>query len=80
MAEAAVKLVKNTLDLVLASQATLNFAELDTVFSSVANIVNMRPIAVRSFTVEDLHGICPNDLLLQRTTNSVPGLTYRNND
>ena len=57
MAEATVKLVKNTLELVLESQTILNYAELDTVFSSVANIVKMRQIAVRSFTDEDLHSI-----------------------
>ena len=45
---------------------THNFAELDTLFSSVANIVNQRPIAVKSFTEEDAHTITPNDLLLQR--------------
>ena len=80
LAEAAVKLVKSTLDLTLASQSTLNFAELDTLFSSVSNIVNQRPIAVRSFTEDDLHAITPNDLLLQRTKNTVPGVTYGEND
>ena len=43
---------------------THNFAELDTLFSSVANIVNQRPIAVKSLTEEDAHTITPNDLLL----------------
>ena len=76
LAEAAVKLVKSTLALTLASQASLNYAELDTLFSSVANIVNQRPIGLRSQNEEDLHAITPNDLLLQRTKNTVPGLTY----
>ena len=71
-AESAVKLVKST----LASQSTLNFAELDTLFSSVANIVNQRPIAIKSFTEEDAHAITPNDLLLQRSKNTVPGVVY----
>jgi hypothetical protein len=47
-------------------RSTLNFAELDTMFSSVTNIVNQRPIAVKSFTEEDGHAITPNDLLRQR--------------
>ena len=80
LAEAAVKLVKSTLSLTLASQSTLNYAELDTLFSSVSNIVNQRPIAVRDFTEEDLHAITPNDLLLQRTRNAVPGAHYSSDD
>ena len=76
LAESAVKLVKSTLKLTISSQSTLNYAELDTLFSSVANIVNQRPIAVRDFTEDDLHAITPNDLLLQRTKNTVPGFQY----
>ena len=45
-------------------------------FSSVANIVNSRPIAARSFTQDDFYAITPNDLLLQRTRNTVPGANY----
>ena len=80
LAESAVKLVKSTLGLVLASQSTLNYAELDTLFARVADIVNNRPKAVRSFTQEDAHAITPNDLLLGRTRNRVPGPRYENND
>ena len=76
MAEAAVKLVKSTLELTLASHSNLTYAEIDTLFSSVADTVNQRPIAVQSFTEEDLHAITPNDLLLGRTRNSVPGAVY----
>ena len=80
LAESAVKLVKSTLSLTLASQSSLNFAELDTLFSSVANIVNQRPIAIKSFTEEDAHAITPNDLLLQRSKNTVPGVVYGTDD
>ena len=80
LAEAAVKLVKTTLAHTMASQTTLNYAELDTLFSSVANIVNQRPIAVKSFTEEDIHAITPNDLLLQRSKNTVPGVVYGTDD
>ena len=76
LAEAAVKLVKSTLNLTLSSQTTLNFAELDTLFSSVCNIVNQRPIAIKNYTEEDYHAITPNDLLLQRSKNTVPGVAY----
>ena len=76
LAEAAVKLVKTTLGHTLANQRTLNYAELDTLFSSVANVVNQRPIAVQFYTEEDYHAITPNDLLLQRSKNTVPGVQY----
>ena len=38
LAEAAVKLLKSMLDLSLASQSTLKFAEMDTLFSRVADL------------------------------------------
>ena len=76
LAEAAVKLLKSTLSLTLSSQSTLNYAEMDTLFSSVANLVNQRPIAAKTFTEEDWYAITPNDLLLGRTRNSVPGVLY----
>ena len=68
------------LELTINSQASLNYAQLDIVFSSVANLVNQRPFAVRNYTEEDYHVICPNDLLLQRTKNSVQGAVYGDND
>ena len=46
----------------------------------MANIVNQRPIAIRSFTDEDCHAITPNDLLLQRTKNTIPGVVYGSDD
>ena len=76
LAESAIRLIKSSLALTLASQRTLNFAELGTLFSSVANVVNQRPIAVQNYTEEDYHAICPNDLLLQRSKNTVPGVQY----
>ena len=42
--------------------------------------MNQRPIAVRDFTEDDLHAITPNDLLLQRTRNTVPGAQYSTDD
>ena len=64
---------------VLASQSTFNFAKLDTLFSSVTNTVNQRPIAIESFTGEDTRAIIPNDLLLQRSKSTVPGVVYGTN-
>ena len=70
------KLIKTTLDTTLASQTTLTFAEMDTLFCSVADTVNQRPIAVKSFTDDDIHANTPNDLLLGRSRNTVPGATF----
>ena len=67
LAEAAVKLVKTTLELTIASQTSLTYAEMDTLFSQDADIVNRRPIAVKNFTEDDLQAITPNDLLLGRS-------------
>jgi len=80
LAEGAVKVLKNTLSLTIASQRTLNYAELDTLFASVANTVNQRPIAARTFTDDDFEAITPNDLLLQRSRNVVPGVHYEENE
>ena len=76
LAESAVKLVKSTLDLTIASQKNLNYTELDTLFSSVANIVNNRPIAAKSITEDDFYAITPNDLLLQRGGNRPLEIDY----
>ena len=80
LAEAAVKLVKSTLQLTLDSQSSLNFAELDTLFCSVSDIVNRRPIGVRNFTQDDWQAITPNDLLLGRSRNKVPGVSFSEED
>ena len=76
LAEAAVKLVKTTLEHTIASQKTLNYAELDTLFASIANTVNQRPVGAKNFTNDDFDVITPNDLLLGRSRNSVPGVKY----
>ena len=54
-------------------RSALNFAELDTLFSSVAHMVCLRTIMFESFTEEEAHAITSNDLLLQKSKNTVPG-------
>ena len=71
LAESAVKLIKSTLVFTLASQTTLNYAEMDTLFSCVANVVNNRPIGIKSFADDDPMALTPNDLLLQRARNEI---------
>ena len=80
LAEAAVKLVKLNLVITMSSQSSVNYAELDTLFSSIANILNQRPIAIKSFTEDDIHNITPNFLLLGRSKNTVPGVMYGTDD
>ena len=45
----------------------MNIMELDTLFASVANLVNQRPLGIRSRGEDDLRSITPNDLLLGRS-------------
>ena len=54
----------------------LNFAELDSIFAQVANIVNQRPIGVKTVSEDDMHPITPNDLLLGRAHNKSPDVKY----
>ena len=69
-AEAMIKIAKSTMSHVLDSSITsLNFAELDAVFAQVADIMNCRPLGVRSLTETDIVPICPNNLLLGRANN-----------
>ena len=65
-AEAVVKLAKETLGHQLQSHHSLDWAELDSLLSQVASIINSRPLGV-FHAEEDYHQICPNDLLLGRT-------------
>ena len=80
LAESAVKLIKSTLSFTLKSQSTLNYAELDTLFSVVANVVNQRPIGVRSFSEDDIVALTPNDLLLQRARDNLGDLEFDTTD
>ena len=65
-AEAMVKLAKETLGHQLQSHLSLDWSELDSLFSQVADIINNRPLGV-FHSEEDYHQICPNDLLLGRS-------------
>ena len=74
LAEAKVKAVKKTLDQMLSStiiggKPTLNFAELQSVLSQAANIVNDRPIFVKEMKEgERIVPITVNQLLLGHTS------------
>ena len=51
---------------------TLNYAELGTLLAKAANIVNDRPIGVKSLTEDELVPLTVNQLLLGRTSSSPP--------
>ena len=65
-AEAMVKLAKQTLGHQLQGHLSLDWSELDSLFSQVADIINNRPLGV-FHSEDDYHQICPNDLLLGRS-------------
>ena len=70
-------MLKNTLDHLLANtiiteKPTLNYAELQALLSRAANIVNYRPIGVKSLTEDELVPLTVNQLLLGRTATVEP--------
>ena len=77
LAERRVAVLKNTLDHLLANtiiteKPTLNYAELQALLSRAANIVNDRPIGVKSLTEDKLVPLTVNQLLLGRTATVEP--------
>ena len=81
LVEHQVASVKRSMSKVLGAHQDLNYAELDTLFASTANIVNQRPLAVRTFSQDEIRSITPNDLLLGRNKLPVqPSEIYGEND
>ena len=50
----------------------LTFSEIQTVLYEVANIINERPIGSTPSTIHDGSYLCPNDILLGRSSNKTP--------
>ena len=50
----------------------LTFNELQTVLFEIANLLNQRPIGVKSVDTLEATHLCPNDLLLGRASSMVP--------
>ena len=69
--EALVKTVKRSLNTAVGEQV-LSFVELQTVMFEAAQIVNQRPIGSHPSTPEDGTYLCPNDLILGRSSSHVP--------
>ena len=70
LVERQVAALKRTLKVTLDMSPNLNIAEINTLFSTAAFLVNQRPLGVASQGQEDPRSITPNDLLLGR--NKVP--------
>ena len=76
-AEAAVKVMKSTLNITINSQEKLNFSELESVLMSAANVMNERPLTVRVFDEYTFHPITVNQILLGRTSSTISSQDYQ---
>ena len=71
--EALVKTVKRCLNAVIkTTDHAFTFSEYLTIFYEVAELVNERPIGRKPSSPEELAYLCPNDLLLGRSTSAIP--------
>ena len=74
--ESLIKSVKRALTAAI-GESILTFSELQTVFFEVANLINERPIGRQPTSPEDGSYLCPNDLLLGRSTARVPSGPFK---
>merc|ERR1711895_79347 len=77
LAEVRVRAIKRTISHMLASTVNgekpmLNYAELATLLAKAANIVNDRPIGIKSVTEDELVPLTVNQLLLGHTSSTPP--------
>ena len=70
--ESRVKILKRTLHKILMTSTMkcrmLNYAELQSLLTRVANIMNDRPLGIKQFNEDDYVPITPNQLLIGRTS------------
>ena len=70
-AESLVKPVKRALNAAIGEEV-MSFSEVQTVMFEAAQIVNQRPMGVHSTCPEECPCLCPNDLVLGRSTSHLP--------
>ena len=68
--------IKRTLKLTIGDNI-LTFSELQTVCFEVANLVNERPIGRHSTSPDDGTYLCPNDVLLGRSSPRIPSEPFK---
>ena len=71
-AESLVKSAKKAISIAVGAQV-LTFSEMQTVLYEAANLLNERPIGRIPSAAEDGPYLCPNDLLLGRSTRQISG-------
>ncbi|XP_078346298.1 uncharacterized protein LOC144631679 [Oculina patagonica] len=76
ISEALIKSIKRAITLAI-GENVLTFSELQTICFEAANLVNERPIGRHPTTTDDGAYLCPNDLLLGRSTPRVPSGPFR---
>ena len=69
--EALIKTIKRALKVVIGAQV-FSYAEFQTVMYEAAQLVNQRPIGLKPASPDEGTYLCPNDLLLGRSTNHAP--------
>ena len=74
--ESLIRSVKRSLKTAI-GESILTFSELQTVLFEVANLINERPIGHHPRSPEDGSYLCPNDLLLGRSTARVPSGPFK---
>ena len=76
--EALIKSIKKSLQVAIGDSIFgLTFSELQTACYEAANLVNERPIGRNPTSPEDGSYLCPNDLLLGRSTSRIPSDPFR---
>ena len=74
--EALIKSVKRALTAVI-GESILTFSELQTTLFEIANLINERPIGRHPTSPDDGSYLCPNHLLLGRSTPRVPSGPFK---
>ena len=69
--ESLIRLRKRNLMLSIGSNV-LTFSELQTIIFEISNLLNERPIGMKSSNPVKMDYLCPNDLILGRASSSVP--------
>lgn len=78
--ESLIKSIKRCLCITI-GDSILTFGDLQTAMFSISNMMNERPIGVKpAFNLELGSYLCPNDLLLGRSSNHTPSGIYEIND